>query len=224
MILIDLSHEIEDGLVTYRGLPAPAIREYMSREASRPHYSGGTTFQIGMIEMVANTGTYIDAPFHRFPGGADIAQLPLERLSAVKGLRIRVPPGIREIDETRLTGADVAEKAVLFETGWARHWKTERYFDGHPYLSESVAVALRDNGARIVGIDSFNIDDIRDGRRPVHTVLLAAGIPIIEHLCNLAALPDEGFAFFAVPPKVRGLGTFPVRAYAAVCATPGSER
>lgn len=211
---VDLSHRIEDGLVTYRGLPAPVICDYLSREDSRAHYAEGTSFHIGRIEMVANTGTYIDAPFHRYADGADISELDLESIAEVDAVVVSVGTGVAAIDDSHLEGIDVSGKAVLFRTGWSRHWKTDRYFEGHPYLTESAAVALRGRGARLAGIDSYNIDDIGDGRRPVHTVLLRAGVPIVEHLCRLEELPDSGFTFSAVPAGVRALGTFPVRAYA----------
>lgn len=212
--LIDLSHVIENGLITYRGLPAPIVCDYLSREDSKAHYAEDTSFQIGKIEMVANTGTYIDSPFHRHADGKDIASLELDRLAAVEGVVIRAGPGVRAIDASLLRHHDVGGKAVLIETDWSRHWKTDHYFDGHPFLTESAAVHLRDHGAIIVGIDSYNIDDVADGRRPVHTVLLGAGIPIVEHMCNLWQLPESRFRFSAVPVKVRGMGTFPVRAYA----------
>jgi len=218
MRFIDLSHSIENGLVTYRGLPAPIICDYMSREESKRRYEDGTSFHIGKIEMVANTGTYLDAPFHRFEGATDISELPLESLSNVAGVVVHVPGGIESITEGFFASEDVAGKAVLIRTGWSRHWRTDRYFEHHPFLTEGAAKVLRDGGARIVGIDSYNIDDIGDGRRPVHTTLLGAGIPIVEHMCNLAALPERGFDFYATPAKVRGFGTFPVRAYAVVSA------
>lgn len=217
--LIDLSHVIEHGLVTYKGLPAPIICDFLSREASRGHYEEGTTFQIGRIDMVANTGTYIDAPFHRYEEGRDISELSLDSIAGVPGVVFRAPPDDRAIDESLFGNADLNGRAVLIETGWSRHWNTERYFEGHPFLKESAAEHLRRRGACIVGIDSYNIDDTADGRRPVHTILLGAEIPIVEHLCNLGSLPDDGFAFHAVPVKVRGFGTFPVRAFAAVTSS-----
>jgi kynurenine formamidase len=165
--------------------------------------------------MVSNTGTYIDAPFHRYVDGEDISQLNLEKLSNVEGVLIPIPSNATAIDESFFLNVEVTEKAVLIRTGWSRHWKTEQYFEGHPYLTERAAAVLRDKGARIVGIDSYNIDDIMDGKRPVHSVLLRSGIPIVEHLCNLEQLPDRPFAFSAIPAKIKGCGTFPVRAYAA---------
>jgi kynurenine formamidase len=218
--LIDLSHTIEDGLITYRGLPAPIICDFLSREDAKHHYADGTSFQIGRIDMVANTGTYIDSPFHRYADGKDLAALELERLTALPGTLVRSRAGERALGPELFAERELAGRAVLIHTGWARHWRTERYFSGHPFLTEAAALLLRDRGAVLVGIDSLNIDDTDDGRRPVHTVLLGADIAIVEHLCRLEAVPEQGFTFHAVPPKVRGLGTFPVRAYAALA--PGS--
>jgi len=209
---VDLSHTVEDGLITYRGLPAPIICDFLSREQSRAHYAEGTEFHIGKIEMVANTGTYLDSPFHRYPGGRDLAELPLESLADLEVVRVRCHDR-RRVDSSAFRDLDVRGRAVLVETGWSRHWKTDAYFEGHPFLTEDAAVHLRDAGATLVGIDSLNIDDTANGRRPVHSVLLAADIPIVEHLTNLASLPDSGARFFAVPVKVRAFGTFPVRAF-----------
>jgi arylformamidase len=214
--LIDVSHTVEDGLVTYPGLPAPLVCDFLSREASRAKYAEGTTFQIARIEMVANTGTYVDAPFHRFADGADLAELELARLADLDGLLVDVRHRGRAVDAEVLVGRDLRAKAVLFWTGWDAHWATPAYFEGHPYLTTAAAGRLRDAGAALVGIDSLNIDDTRDGSRPVHTILLGAGIPIAEHLCNLGALPTHRFRFHAAPVKFRGVGTFPVRAYGVV--------
>jgi arylformamidase len=186
----------------------------MSREASRAHYAPGTEFHIGKIEMVANTGTYIDAPFHRYADGKDLSQLPLPSLAALDGLVVRVD--IRQgkaVSEAAFQGRDVTGRAVLVHTGWSQHWKTDQYFEDSPFLTEGAARYLRAAGAALVGIDSLNIDDITDGRRPVHTLLLGDDIPVVEHLTNLDRLPDEGFRFFAVPVKVKAFGTFPVRAF-----------
>jgi kynurenine formamidase len=218
--LIDLSHTVEDGLITYKGLPATIICDYLSREESRAHYAEGTEFHIGKIEMVANTGTYLDSPFHRFAGGADLSELALEDLAGLDAVLIRVDPAHgRAIDAGCFNGLDVRGKAVLVHCGHARHWKTDRYFENHPYLTEAAAVCLRDGGAKLVAIDSYNIDDTADGRRPVHTTLLRHGILIVEHMCNMEALPDGvPFQFYAVPVKVKGFGTFPVRAFARIDA------
>jgi kynurenine formamidase len=214
--LIDLSHTVEDGMITYPGLPGPIICDFLSREASKKHYAGGTSFQIGRIEMVANTGTYVDSPFHRFEDGADLADLPLERLADLEGIVIEATDCGRRVSAGLFDNINVRGKAVLVRTGWDRRWRTSSYMQGHPYLSREIAQRLMEDGAQLVGIDSLNIDDTDDGTRPVHTTLLGAGIPIAEHLCGLDALPDKGFRFHAVPVKVRGFGTFPVRAYALV--------
>jgi len=214
--LIDLSHEVEHGMVTYKGLPAPVVCDYLSREASRAHYSGGTEFHIGKIEMVANTGTYVDSPFHRFADGIDLAELPLESLADLPGLVVRAADLGPALGPQLFRGLDVKGKAALVHTGWARRWRTERYFEGHTFLTGEAAAYLAEAGAAFVGIDSYNIDDTADGARPVHSTLLKAGIPICEHMCNLESLPDQGFRFHAAPVKVKAFGTFPVRAYAVV--------
>ncbi len=220
MEMIDLSHVIDGGMVTYKGLPAPLICDHLSRVDSRSRYESGTEFQIGRIDMVGNTGTYIDTPFHRYHDGFDLAALPLEKVSNVEGILIRVrDPEVRVIDKEYFESFDVAGRAVLICTGWSKHWRTDQYFEDHPYLTECAANYLSDGGAHLVGIDSHNIDDTRGRARPVHSILLAAGIPIVEHLTHLELLPPEGFRFFAVPPKVSGMGTFPVRAYALVKAS-----
>ena len=213
--LIDLSHTIEDGMITYRDLPAPIVCDHMSFADSRAQYADGTEFCIGRIDMVANTGTYIDTPYHRYRDGFDLAGLPLESCSALSGLVVRVTGASnRAIDWTAFAASDVRGRAVLVHTGWDMHWRSDRYFEGHPYLTEAAARYLVEQGAMLVGIDSLNIDDTARGIRPVHSVLLGAGVPIVEHLTNLSSLPEHGFVFAAVPPKVRGLGTFPVRAHA----------
>ena len=213
--LLDLSHTVEDGMITYRGLPAPVICDYLSREESRSHYAPGTEFAIGKIEMVANTGTYVDSPFHRFPDGADLSELPLESLADLEAVVVHLAPETgRAVTAAAFAGLALRGRAVLVHTGWARHWRTDQYFEGHPFLTAEAAAYLRDAGAVLVGIDSLNIDDTDDGSRPVHTSLLRAGIPIAEHLTGLEALPASGSRFFAVPVKVRRFGTFPVRAFA----------
>jgi arylformamidase len=215
--LVDLSHTIEHGMVTYPGLPAPVISDWLSRDASRSRYGPGTTFQMGKIEMLANTGTYIDAPFHRYDGGKDIGDYPLEAVADLDGVVIRATERSgRALDAARFEGGDVRGKAVLLHTGWDAHWRTARYGSGHPFLTRDAAEQLVAGGAALVGIDSLNIDDDSDGARPAHTLLLGAGIPIVEHLCNLGELPDAGIRFFAVPAKVKGIGSFPVRAFALV--------
>ena len=211
---IDLSHVVEDGMITYKGLPAPVVCDFLSREASREHYAPGTEFHIGTVQLCANTGTYVDSPFHRYADGADMSALPLERLADLDA--VVVDARERAVDRPDLLPYRVAGRAVLVRTGWDRHWRTDAYFEGNPFLTEDAAVHLVEQGALLVGIDSLNIDDTATRERPVHSTLLAAGIPICEHLTNLGALPTEGFRFSAVPVMVRGLGTFPVRSYAVL--------
>jgi len=219
-LLIDLSHTIEHGLVTYKGLPAPIICDYLSREKSKQFYEEGTEFQIGKIEMVANTGTYIDCPFHRFENGKDLSELGLECFADIEGIVISVPfAETLAITEEHLKNLEIRNRAVLIHTGWDSHWNTEKYYDNHPYLTEGAAEYLRDCCVRLVGIDSHNIDNTLGKSRPVHTILLGAEILIVEHLCNLYLLPPEGFTFSAIPPKFKGVGTFPVRAMAKLMET-----
>jgi len=217
--LVDLSHTIEHGMITYKGLPAPLICDYLSREQSRAHYEPGTEFQIGRIDMVANTGTYLDTPYHRYADGTDLAGVDLSHIADLPGIVARVSGiGTRAIDWGNFAALDVRGRAVLVNTGWDHKWRTDSYFENHPFLTEAAAIWLRDQGAALVGIDSFNIDDTSGSTRPVHSVLLGAGIPIVEHMTGLDRLPVEGFRFSAVPPKIKGMGTFPVRAHARLCA------
>ena len=215
--IVDLSHVIEHGMTTYKGLPGPHICDFWERESTAANYDDGSTFQIGRIDMVANTGTYLDAPFHRYAEGKDLAKLKLRSLANLAGILIRQPweNGLT-VDVPAFEGREVAGKAVLVHTGWDRHWRTDAYFGEHPYVTAGAADWLAEQGAALVGIDSCNIDNMHVRARPVHTRLLGADIPICEHMTNLGALPDEGFRFSAVPPKVRGMGTFPVRAYAVL--------
>lgn len=213
--IVDVSHQIEAGMTTYPGLPGPRISDFLSREDSRSHYDPGTEFHIGLVEMVANTGTYLDTPFHRFRDGYDLAGLDLERVADLPGICVEAGPG--EIMSESFAGADITGKAVLFHTGWDRHWGTNHYgHPDHPYVSEAAARDLAASGAALVGIDSVNIDDTHGGARPTHTTLLGAGMPIVEHLTGLAPLVGSSFRFHAVPIPLRGVGTFPVRAYAVV--------
>jgi arylformamidase len=215
--LVDLSHVIEHGMTTHKGLPGPHICDYWTREASAANYDDGSTFQIGRIEMVANTGTYVDSPFHRYADGKDLAELPLGSLAELEGIVVRRPfeNGLA-VDADAFAGLDVRGRAILVHTGWSRNWRTESYLSDHPFLTEAAARALADGGAAFVGIDSHNIDDTRTRGRPVHTLLLGADIPIGEHLTGFEQLPDAGFRFTAVPPKIKGMGTFPVRAFAVL--------
>jgi arylformamidase len=213
--LIDLSHIIFDGLVTYKGLPAPVICDYLSRENSKQFYEEGTQFQIGKIEMVTNTGTYIDCPFHRFAHGDDLSQIALEQCAGLEAITINAKDVIA-VGKEYFEGKELRDKAVLVYTGWAKHWNTEQYYENHPYLTEEAAIYLKEAGVKLVGIDSHNIDNTAARSRPVHTTLLGADILIVEHLCSLNQLPEDGYQFSAVPPKFKGAGTFPVRAYAVL--------
>lgn len=211
---IDLSHEIESGLVTYPGLPTPIISDYMNRESSKANYAEGVTFHIGRIEMIANTGTYVDVPFHRYATGFDLAELPLKSIANVPGIVVRCTNGDRTITPEFFKDIDVRGAAVLFHTGWDKYWKTPEYGGDNPFLTEASCERLIDHGAVLVGIDSCNIDDRKDLKRPAHSLFLKANIPIVEHLCNLQSVPDSGFRFFAIPPKIKNFGSFPVRAFA----------
>lgn len=214
---VDLSHLIVAGMTTYKGFPGPRLCDFWTREDSAAHYDDGSSFQIGRIDMVANTGTYVDAPFHRYEDGADLAALPLESLADLRGIVVRRPWETDLATEAaHFGGLDVRGKAVLVHTGWDRHWRTERYGEEHSFLTGEAADWLVANGAALVGIDSNNIDDTRGRSRPVHSKLLGAGVVICEHMTGLGRLPDEGFRFSAVPPKVAGMGSFPVRAYAVL--------
>jgi kynurenine formamidase len=214
--LIDLSHIVEHGMITYKGLPAPIICDFLSREDSRSHYAEGTEFNIGKIEMVANTGTYVDSPFHRFADGIDLSELPLESLADLDGVVVHAGNLGRAVTAKAFDGIEVRGKAVLIRTDWSRHWRTDQYFEGHTFLTRDAAEYLVAAGAAFVGIDTYNIDDTTDGTRPAHTVLLGNRIPICEHMCRLDLLPDTGFRFHAAPVKVKAFGTFPVRAYAVL--------
>lgn len=216
--VVELSHVVRHGMVTYPGLPAPEIGDHLTREDSRGRYAPGTEFQIGRITMVANTGTYLDTPFHRLAEGEDLAQIDLARLVDVPGLLIDVSGSPRRgIGVDAFEGHDVRGRAVLLRTGWDRHWGSPAYGDpDHPFLTADAAALLADRQPAVVGIDSVNIDDMADGLRPAHTALLTAGIPIIEHMRGLERLPHTGFRLHAAPVAVSGMGTFPVRAYALV--------
>jgi kynurenine formamidase len=218
--IVELSHRIHAGMVTYPGLPGPEISDHLTREASQAGYARGTSFQIGRIAMVANTGTYLDTPYHRFADGYDLAGLPVERFADLPGVVVRLTdhPG-PAIGSELFTPYDVTGRAVLVHSGWDRHFGTDAYgAGGHPFLTKAAADHLVAAGAALVGIDSVNIDDTTDDSRPAHTGLLAAGITLVEHLTCLDALPVTGFRFHAAPAPIAGMGTFPVRAYAVLGA------
>jgi kynurenine formamidase len=219
-MLVDVSHVVEHGMITYKGIPAPLICDFLSREESRSHYAAGTEFHIGRVDMVANTGTYVDSPFHRYANGKDLSELPLKRLANLEGVVIHADLSEgRAICRAAFQAHELRGKAVLVQTGWDAHWRTDQYFEGHPFLTRDAAEYLVEAGAALVGIDSLNIDDTADLTRPVHSILLASEIPIVEHLRDLGQLSDADFRFFAVPVKVKSMGTFPVRAFGLVNET-----
>ncbi|MCB0667964.1 MAG: cyclase family protein [Saprospiraceae bacterium] len=214
MRYVDLSHTIFNGLQTYKGLPAPLICDYLSREASRELYEDGTTFSIGSVDMVGNTGTYMDCPFHRYEDGKDFTQFFLSDLADLPGVKVSVPfTETKAISRQHFEDLELEGKAVLIETGWSKHWNTEQYYVDHPYLSIDAAEYLRTNQVKLVGIDSYNIDDTRSNSRPVHSILLGKNILIVEHMCQLHLTPGSNFYFTAIPPKIKGMGSFPVRAF-----------
>ncbi len=214
--LIDVSHKVEDGMQTYKGLPVPIICDYLTREASKSHYEQGTSFQIGVVTLCSNTGTYVDVPFHRYEEGEDLSEISLAKLANLDCIKIVIPENVQKIEVKHVENIDVKGKAILFQTGWSKHWGSDQYFEEHPFVTEEVAVILRDGGAVFVGIDSYNIDDVSGKARPCHSTLLKAGIPICEHMTGLDQLPNLDFRFFAVPVKMKGMGTFPVRAFGIV--------
>jgi len=214
--LIDLSHRLSPNMPSYPGLPEPQFRVWRSHEetARLGNYAEGTTFQFAHYEFGGNTGTYVDAPIHRFPEGDDIAGVPLEKLANLQGLVVDAPSG--GIGPDAFNGLDVENKAVLVRTGWSGRWGTSGYFQSGPYLTAEACTYLVEAGAALVGIDCANIDNMTDPARPAHTILLRAGLPVVEHLTNLAAIPGGAFRFFAVPPAVEGGTSFVVRAF-AIC-------
>ena len=218
--IVDLSHPITDGLITYPGLPGPEIGPFLTRAQSRRQYAPGTEFQIDTISLVGNTGTYLDSPFHRYPDGVDLAALPLEACVDLPAVLARTAgSGSRAVDVGTLAALEVTGRAVLLHTGGDTHWGQPAYARGASYLTEAGARWLADHGARLVGIDAVNIDDIEGGgHRPAHSILLRAGIPLVEHLTGLGQLPPAGFRFTAAPIPITGTGTFTTRAYATVPA------
>lgn len=214
--LIDVSHTVRDGMITYKGLPASIICDYLSREESKKHYAAGTSFQIGSITMSSNTGTYVDVPFHRYENGKDLSEIALSSLADLDGIKILVGENVTEIGIDFFKNRDICGKAVIIETNWSRHWGNDQYFEDNPYVNEEAATYLRDQGVTFVGIDSYNIDDTSGTERPCHSILLHNEIPICEHMTNLSMLPENNFRFFAVPVKVKGMGTFPVRAFGII--------
>jgi arylformamidase len=213
--LVELSHVIRAGMITYPGLPAPVIAPYLTRAASRGHYAPGTEFAIDELTMVGNTATYLDAPYHRFPDGADLSSVPLAATVDLPAIVVRVTGAEQlAVDVGALAALDVRGTAVLLHTGDDARFGSPAYAEGRHFLTRAGAAWLADHGAALVGIDALNIDDIDDGSRPAHTLLLAAGIPVVEHLTGLGQLPPSGARFTAVPLRIEGFGTIPVRAFA----------
>jgi arylformamidase len=215
MRFVELNHPIEDGMAMYPGLPAPRIGAFLDREESRRHYEGRAEFLVGEVEMVGSTGTYLDAPFHRHPEGADLNQIRLEMVAGLPGIVVDAEASDRAITVGE-GEAELLGKAVLIRTGWDERWGTEGYWDLGPYLSDATVERLIRSGARLVGVDFWNVDDVLDPSRPAHTRLLGAGVLIVENLRNISAIPEEGFRFYAVPPRIVEGASFPVRAFAEV--------
>ncbi|MHC5795070.1 cyclase family protein [Lacisediminihabitans sp. FW035] len=216
--LVDLSHTIRAGLVTYPGLPAPEIRPFLTREDSIASYAEGTQFAMDIITMIGNTGTYLDSPFHRYAGGTDLAGLSLDTLvdQPAEIFHLR-DVSSRGVTVEAFAGRDLAGKAALLDTGWSRFFGAAEYATGAPFLTAEGAAYLVDQGVTLVGIDSLNIDDVESGgERPAHSLLLAAGIHVVEHLTAVDELPESGATVTVVPPKIEGFGTFPVRAFARI--------
>jgi kynurenine formamidase len=214
---IDLSHTIEHGMITYQGLPGPVISDFLSRKKSHERYDPGTEFHIALIEMVSNTGTYMDTPFHRYEGGRDLADLQLDQLVDLEAVTIKAnDPAYKAIGKSVFTGYDLTGKAVLVNTGFDKYWGTDKYFHSPPFLTREAVEYIASQCPILVGIDTYNIDDTDDLSRPAHTILLGKDILIIEHMCNLRELPEKDYLFTAVPQKIRGVGSFPVRAFATV--------
>ena len=215
--IVDLSHEIVDGMTTHPGIPPPSISTFLTHEASIARYAPGTTFEIGRIDLVANTGTYLDTPAHRFAGGKDLADLALESVVDLDGVLVDCRGTTeRAIGPEAFRNVTVHGRAVLVATGWDENWGTAAYLSDNPFLTGQAAAWLVEAGAALVGIDSLNVDSLTDPERPAHTAILGAGIPLVEHLTGLDGLPASGWRFFAVPPRIRGMATFPVRAFAIV--------
>jgi kynurenine formamidase len=217
MRFIEVSHTIEAGMKTYPGLPVPEVEVLLDHESSRARYDGKSEFLIASLHLCGNTGTYVDSPLHRHRGGTDLAGLRLELLAHVPAVVVNAPAGLeRGIAAAAFRDIEVRDRAVLVRTEWSRFWRTPQYFEPNPHLTREACEYLAKEGARFVGIDSLNIDDIGDLSRPAHTILLGAGIPVCEHMTNLAAAPAGGSWLHAVPIAWKGGATFPVRAYLMV--------
>ncbi len=213
--LVDLSHTIDDGMPVYPGIPAPVIGAILDHDSSRQRYEGKAEFLLGTFELPGNTGTYLDAPFHRYRDGDDLASVSLDRIASVPALVVDAPAEYRPV-EVGLDEEAARGRAVLVRTGWDRRWGTEAYWEPGPYFSKNGVERLAGLAPVLVGVDFANVDDTGDMSRPAHTILLAAGVIIVEHLTGLDALPHSGFTFSAVPPPIVRGASFPVRAFAEV--------
>jgi len=211
---VELNHPLEDGMKAYPGFPSPQIGSFLDHKASRSHYDHKAEFYIGKVEMVCNVGTYLDSPFHRYPDGADLHQIPLERVAGLPGIVLDAEISSNRSITLNCKELELRGKAVLFKTGWDQRWGTESYWEPGPYLSEAMVDLLVHSKAVLVGVDFWNVDNTEDPSRPVHTRLLASNILIAEHLCNLSVLPMEGFRFYAIPLRIVKGASFPVRAFA----------
>jgi arylformamidase len=212
----ELNHPLEDGMKAYPGFPSPKIGSFLDHKSSRSHYNGKAEFYIGKIEMVCNVGTYLDSPFHRYPEGADLSAIPLERVAGLPGIVLDAEVSSNRSVTTSCIDSDLTGKAVLFRTGWDERWGKESYWEPGPYLSKEGVDLLVRSKATLVGVDFWNVDNTEDPSRPVHTKLLASNILIVEHLCNLSCLPRTGFRFYAVPLRIVKGASFPVRAFAEI--------
>lgn len=213
-IFVELNHPISDGMGAYPGMPAPRVGALVDHQASKPRYGGQAEFHLGLYELAGNTGTYIDSPFHRHRDGLDLSEVPLHRLAGVPGVILRPAPGAPRALVLDAAEHDLRGRAVLVQTGWDRRWGTPAYWEPGPFLASETVDLLVRSAPALVGVDFWNVDDTSDLARPAHTRLLAEGIPIVEHLCHLDALPASGFRFYALPLRLVGGSSFPVRAVA----------
>ncbi|MFI5341541.1 MAG: cyclase family protein [Candidatus Methylomirabilales bacterium] len=211
---VELNHVLEDGMKAYPGLPSPKIGAFLDHEASRSHYDERAEFYLGRVDMVCNLGTYLDSPYHRHRDRADLSQIPLEKVARVPGVVLDAAASPDRSIALDCSASQLCGRAALIRTGWDRRWGTDAYWEPGPYLAASFVDLLIRARAILVGVDFWNVDNTEDPSRPAHTRLLAEGILIVEHLCNLSALPRTGFQFSAVPLRIARGASFPVRAFA----------
>jgi len=213
---VELNHVLEDQMRAYPGFPPPVIRALMDHEESRPYYDDKAEFFIGRVDMVCNIGTYLDSPFHRYPDGADLSQIPLEMVAGVSGIVLDAVMSSSRSIMIDCSDLKLRERAVLVRTGWDKRWGTEDYWEPGPYLADDFIDLLIRAKPKLLGVDFWNVDNTMDPARPAHTRLLAANVLLVEHLCNLSVLPRTGFRFFAVPLRIVRGASFPVRAFAEI--------